>query len=201
MEFFLDGDNASDLFLHDPLEDVSEVDEQEEIPARVRSRLSVLQPATGTGDAFYSYLQDIRGLDLLTHEEEIEIARRAAAGDELAQRKLIESNLRLVIALARRYTRAGVLLVDLIQEGNLGLMYAVEKFDYERGNRFSTYATRWILQAICRAVGKQVRVIHLPEHVFVRLRRIIPLLSNRGAIGFQDVVTLNKLLYRRDKGL
>jgi RNA polymerase primary sigma factor len=151
------------LFLHDP---------QEEPPARVHSRSSVLQPAPGTGDAFYSYLQDIRGLDLLTHEQEIDIARRAAAGDELARRKLIEANLRLVIALARRYTRAGVLLVDLIQEGNLGLMHAVEKFDHERGNRFSTYATRWILQAICRAVGEQVHVIHLPEHVVVRLRRI-----------------------------
>ncbi len=172
MKFFLDGDDASDLFLHDQLEGRSEVDTQEELPARARSRSPVLRPATGTRDAFESYLQDIRGLDLLTHEEEIDIARRAAAGDELARRKLIESNLRLVIALARRYTRAGVLLVDLIQEGNLGLMHAVEKFDYERGNRFSTYATRWILQAICRAVGEQVHAIHLPEHVVVRLRRI-----------------------------
>ncbi len=77
-----------------------------------------------------------------------------------------------MIALARRYARAGVLLVDLIQEGNLGLMHAVKKFDYERGNHFSTYATRWIQQAICRAVGEQVRMIHLPEHVVVRLRRI-----------------------------
>jgi len=77
-----------------------------------------------------------------------------------------------VIALARRYARAGVLLVDLIQEGNLGLMHAVKKFDYERGNHFSNYATRWIQQAICRAVGEQVRMIHLPEHVVVRLRRI-----------------------------
>jgi RNA polymerase primary sigma factor len=145
---------------------------QEEPPARVHSRSSVLRPAPGTGDAFYSYLQDIRGLDLLTHEQEIDIARRAAAGDEPARRKLIEANLRLVIALARRYARAGVLLVDLIQEGNLGLMHAVEKFDHERGHRFSTYATRWIQQAICRAVGEQVHLIHLPEHVVVRLRRI-----------------------------
>jgi RNA polymerase primary sigma factor len=172
MEFFLDGDDASDLFLHDQQEGRSEIDAQEALPARAHSRSSFLRPATGTRDAFYSYLQDIRGLDLLSHEEEIDLARRAAAGDELARRKLIESNLRLVIALARRYTRAGVLLVDLIQEGNLGLMHAVEKFDYERGNRFSTYATRWIQQAICRAVGEQVHVIHLPEHVVVRLRRI-----------------------------
>src|SRR2546428_105736 len=98
--------------------------------------------------------------------------RRAAAGDGLARRKLIESNLRLVIALARRYTRARVLLLDLIQEGNLGLMHAAEKFDYERGNRFSTYATRWIQHAICRAVGEHLRVIHVPEHVAVRLRKI-----------------------------
>jgi RNA polymerase primary sigma factor len=151
------------LFLHDPQEDGSEVDAQEEPPARVHSRSSVFQPAPGSGDAFYSYLQDIRCLDLLTHEEEIAIARRAAAGDELARRKLIEANLRLVIALARRYTRAGVLLVDLIQEGNLGLMHAVEKFDHERGNRFSTYATSWIQQAICRAVGEQAHVIHLDQ--------------------------------------
>lgn len=172
MELFLGGDDASDLFLHDQQEDASEVDAPEELPARIQSRSFVLRPATGTRDAFYSYLQDIRDLDLLTHEEEIDLARQAAAGDKLAQRKLIESNLRLVIALARRYTRAGVLLVDLIQEGNLGLMYAVKKFDYERGNHFSTYATRWIQQAICRAVGEQVHVIHLPEHIVVRLRRI-----------------------------
>ena len=125
MEFFLDGGDASDLFLHDPQgEDESEVDAQEEFPARTHSRSSILRPATDTRDAFHSYLQDIRGLDLLTREEEIELARRAAAGDGLARRKLIESNLRLVIALARRYTRAGVLVVDLIQEGNLGLMHA-----------------------------------------------------------------------------
>ncbi len=173
MEAFLNGGDASDVFLYDlQREDESEVDVQEESPARTHSRSSVLRPATDTRDAFHSYLQDIRSLDLLTREEEIELARQAAAGDQLAQRQLIESNLRLVIALARRYTRAGVLLVDLIQEGNFGLMHAVEKFDYERGCRFSTYATRWIQQAICRAVGAQVHVIHVPEHVTVRLRKI-----------------------------
>ncbi len=173
MEFFLDEDNPSDVFLYNLQgEDKGEVDVQEEFPAHTHSRSSILRPATGTREAFHSYLQDIRGLDLLTREEESDLARRAAAGDKLARRKLIESNLRLVIALARRYARAGVLLVDLIQEGNLGLMRAAEKFDYERGNRFSTYATRWIQQAICRGVGEQVHVIHVPEHVVVRLRRI-----------------------------
>jgi RNA polymerase primary sigma factor len=173
MEFFLDGDDASDLFLHDPQrEDESKAAVREESPARTQSRSSVIRPAAGTRDAFHIYLQDIRGLDLLTHEEEIELAQRAAAGDWLARCKLIESNLRLVIAVARRYARAGVLLVDLIQAGNLGLMQAVDKFDYERGSRLSTYATMWIQQAICRDVGAQLHVIHLPEHVSMRLRRI-----------------------------
>src|SRR6266516_1709226 len=154
-------------------EDSSEIVVLDATPVRSRRpAVTNTRQATGTEDAFQSYLRDIRRLGLLTHAAEIDLARRAAAGDELARRKLIESNLRLVIALARRYARAGVLLVDLIQEGNLGLMRAAEKFDYERGNRFSTYATMWVHQAICRAVGEQVRMIHLPEHVVVRLRRI-----------------------------
>jgi RNA polymerase primary sigma factor len=128
--------------------------------------------ATGSEDAFQSYLRDIRGLGLLTHAEEIELAQRAAAGDELARRKLIESNLRLVIAIARRYTSTGVPLIDLIQEGNLGLMRAAEKFDYQRGCHFGTYATWWIRQAVSRAAGEQSRLIHLPEHVATRLRKV-----------------------------
>jgi RNA polymerase primary sigma factor len=128
--------------------------------------------ATGSEDAFQSYLRDIRGLGLLTHAEEIELAQRAASGDELARRKLIESNLRLVIAIARRYTSTGVPLIDLIQEGNLGLMRAAEKFDYQRGCHFGTYATWWIRQAVSRAAGEQSRLIHLPEHVATRLRKV-----------------------------
>src|SRR6266581_2413930 len=92
--------------------------------------------------------------------------------DELARRKLIESNLRLVIAIARRYTSTGVPLIDLIQEGNLGLMRAAEKFDYRRGCHFGTYATWWIRQAVSRAAGEQSRLIHLPEHVATRLRKV-----------------------------
>jgi RNA polymerase primary sigma factor len=100
--------------------------------------------ALGFEDPFYSYLRDIRELGLLTPDEEIDLARRAAAGNDLARHKLIESNLRLVIAIARRYISSGVPLVDLIQEGNLGLMHAAEKFDYRRGFHFATYATWWI---------------------------------------------------------
>jgi RNA polymerase primary sigma factor len=128
--------------------------------------------AIGPEDPFYSYLRDIRELGLLTPDEEIDLARRAAAGNDLARRKLIESNLRLVVAIARRYISTGVPLMDLIQEGNLGLMRAAEKFDYGRGCHFGTYATWWIRQAVSRAAGDQSRLIHLPEHVATRLRKV-----------------------------
>jgi RNA polymerase primary sigma factor len=128
--------------------------------------------ASGSEDAFQSYLRDIRCLGLLTHQEEIELAQQAATGDTRARRKLIESNLRLVIAIARRYVNTGVPLIDLIQEGNLGLMRAAEKFDYQRGCHFGTYATWWIRQAVSRAAGEQSRMIHLPEHVATRLRKV-----------------------------
>lgn len=136
------------------------------------------RPQGSTGQASYSedallnYLRDIHGLGLLTHAEEIDLAQRIAVGDERARRKLIESNLRLVIAIARRYTNTGVPLIDLIQEGNLGLMRAAEKFDYRRGCHFGTYATWWIRQAVSRAAGEQARLIHLPEHVVTRLRKV-----------------------------
>jgi RNA polymerase primary sigma factor len=127
---------------------------------------------TGVEDAFHSYLQDIRGLGLLTHAEELDLARKAAEGNEQARRRLIEGNLRLVISIARRYTSTGVPLIDLIQEGNLGLMRAAEKFDYRRGCHFGTYATWWIRQAVSRAAGEQSRLIHFPEHVATRLRKV-----------------------------
>jgi len=137
-----------------------------------KANIAHTKQSTGSEDAFQSYLHDIRGMGLLTHAEEIDLAQRAAAGDKLARRKLIESNLRLVIAIARRYTSTGVPLVDLIQEGNLGLMRAAEKFDYQRGCHFGTYATWWIRQAVSRAAGEHARLIHLPEHVATRLRKV-----------------------------
>ncbi|HKV58644.1 MAG TPA: sigma-70 family RNA polymerase sigma factor [Ktedonobacteraceae bacterium] len=129
---------------------------------------------SNSADAFQSYLHDIGHLDLrnLTPDEEIDLGQRIAAGNEMARRKLIESNLRLVISIARQYSNAEVPLVDLIQEGNLGLMHAAEKFDYRRGCHFGTYATWWIRQAISRAAGDQSRLIHLPEHVATRLRKV-----------------------------
>ncbi len=167
-------DETTALLLDDAsMADNTGTDALEELPTNSQhARTSSTRTALGSEDAFQSYLRDIRGLGLLTHAEEVDLAQRAAAGDELARRTLIESNLRLVIAIARRYTSTGVPLIDLIQEGNLGLMRAAEKFDYRRGCHFGTYATWWIRQAVSRAAGEQSRLIHLPEHVATRLRKV-----------------------------
>jgi RNA polymerase primary sigma factor len=154
-------------------EEGNESDTADETAVRRRRRgKGPAGKVTGVEDAFHSYLQDIRGLGLLTHAEELDLARKAAEGNEQARRRLIEGNLRLVISIARRYTSTGVPLIDLIQEGNLGLMRAAEKFDYRRGCHFGTYATWWIRQAVSRAAGEQSRLIHFPEHVATRLRKV-----------------------------
>jgi RNA polymerase primary sigma factor len=124
-------------------------------------------------DPLKLYVRQIGGGALLTREEERELARRKDEGDEEAKRKLIESNLRLVMAITRNYTRANVPLLDLIQEGNLGLIRAVEKFDYRLGFKLSTYATWWIRQAITRALADQGRTIRLPVHVADQVRRLL----------------------------
>jgi RNA polymerase primary sigma factor len=167
-------DDEHYVLLDDDEDDDTENDALDDrLTSRARkANITATKQASGAEDAFQSYLRDIRGLGLLTHAEEIELAQRAAAGDALARRKLVESNLRLVIAIARRYTSTGVPLIDLIQEGNLGLMRAAEKFDYQRGCHFGTYATWWIRQAVSRAAGEQSRMIHLPEHVATRLRKV-----------------------------
>jgi RNA polymerase primary sigma factor len=128
--------------------------------------------ADGSGDAFRSYVQDIRSFGRLTHAEERLLAKRSAAGDQRARRRLVEANLRLVIVYAQWYMKSGVPLADLIQEGNLGLMRAAEKFDWRRGCHFSTYATWWIRQAISHAASEQSRLIHVPEHVATRVGKI-----------------------------
>jgi RNA polymerase primary sigma factor len=124
-------------------------------------------------DPLRLYVRQIGGGALLTREEERELARRKDDGDEAAKRRLIESNLRLVMAITRNYTKADVPLLDLIQEGNLGLIRAVEKFDYKLGYKLSTYATWWIRQAITRALADQGRTIRLPVHVADQVRRLL----------------------------
>ena len=119
------------------------------------------------------YLRDISRIPLLSREEEGELARRVRRGDEAAKARMVESNLRLVVQIARRYRNRGLALLDLIEEGNLGLLHAVEKFDPDRGTRFSTYATWWIRQAITRALANQARIIRLPVEVEMRLGRYV----------------------------
>jgi RNA polymerase primary sigma factor len=126
-----------------------------------------------TADPLKLYVRQIGDGRLLTPQEERELARLKDAGDDAAKRKLIESNLRLVMSITRNYTKAGVPLLDLIQEGNLGLIRAVEKFDYKLGFKLSTYATWWIRQAITRALADQGRTIRLPVHVAEQVRKVM----------------------------
>lgn len=123
------------------------------------------------GDTVQMYLKEIGRVELLTAEEEIELAERIKQGDEEARRKMVEANLRLVVSIARRYVGRNVLLLDLIQEGNMGLMRAIDKFDPSKGFKFSTYATWWIRQAITRAIADQGRTIRVPVHMVERINK------------------------------
>ena len=142
----------------EPLVDVEDTDVRHETRETSRANLAV-------------YLKEISRISLLTREEEAELARRARGGDEAAKARLVEANLRLVVQVARRYLNRGLPLPDLIEEGNLGLLRAVEKFDPDRGLRFSTYGVWWIRQAIVRALANQARTIRIPVHVGLLLAR------------------------------
>jgi len=144
----------------DTLLEVEDLDQQDETRDTSRANLAV-------------YFGEIARIPLLSREEELQLARRAAAGDESAKQRLIEANLRLVVQVARRYLNRGLPLPDLIEEGNLGLLRAVEKFDGERGVRFSTYATWWIRHAVTRALANQARTVRLPVHVQMLLARYV----------------------------
>ena len=124
-------------------------------------------------DPVRMYLKEIGRVPLLTAEEEVALAKQMEAGDEEAQRRLAEANLRLVVSIAKRYVGRGMLFLDLIQEGNLGLIKAVEKFDYNKGYKFSTYATWWIRQAITRAIADQARTIRIPVHMVETINKLI----------------------------
>lgn len=126
-----------------------------------------------TDDPVKVYLKDIGKVPLLSMDDEIELAKRMALGDDEAKRRLSEANLRLVVSIAKRYVGRGMLFLDLIQEGNIGLMKAVDKFDYTKGFRFSTYATWWIRQAITRAIADQARTIRIPVHMVETINKLI----------------------------
>jgi RNA polymerase primary sigma factor len=146
-------------------EPVLELPVDEELDAEEAQGLGHRQPIE-------IYLSEIRQIPLLTREQEVEVAKQVAAGDEAAKKRMVESNLRLVVMLARRYQGRGLPLADLIAEGNLGLIRAVEKFRWDRGTRFSTYGTWWIRQAIQRALANQARLIRLPVHVEAQLGKV-----------------------------
>ena len=141
--------------------------EEEVIP---KLDLSVKTP---TNDPVRMYLKEIGKVPLLTAEEEVALAKRIERRDMDAKRKLIEANLRLVVSIAKRYVGRGMLFLDLIQEGNLGLIRAVEKFDYRKGYKFTTYATWWIRQAITRAIADQARTIRIPVHMVETINKLI----------------------------
>jgi len=127
----------------------------------------------GVDDPVKMYLKEIGQVSLLTPEEEVELAKKIEKGDAEAKKKLIEANLRLVVSIAKRYVGRGMLFLDLIQEGNLGLIRAVEKFDYRKGYKFSTYATWWIRQAITRAIADQARTIRIPVHMVETINKLV----------------------------
>ncbi|WAA10390.1 RNA polymerase sigma factor RpoD [Fervidibacillus albus] len=130
-------------------------------------------PGIKINDPVRMYLKEIGRVDLLTPEEEIELAERISNGDEEAKRRLAEANLRLVVSIAKRYVGRGMLFLDLIQEGNMGLLKAVEKFDHTKGFKFSTYATWWIRQAITRAIADQARTIRIPVHMVETINKLV----------------------------
>ena len=152
------------------LDDLSAV---EEVPDEEVTDTDALMDSFATDDPVRMYLKEIGKVPLLTPEEEVELARKMSEGDEEAKRRMTEANLRLVVSIAKRYVGRGMLFLDLIQEGNLGLIKAVEKFDYTKGYKFSTYATWWIRQAITRAIADQARTIRIPVHMVETINKTI----------------------------
>ena len=152
-------------------EDEIEKDNEDEIE-EIEIDLSVPE-GISIDDPVRMYLKEIGRVPLLTAEEEVALAKRMEQGDEEAQKRLAEANLRLVVSIAKRYVGRGMLFLDLIQEGNLGLIKAVEKFDYNKGYKFSTYATWWIRQAITRAIADQARTIRIPVHMVETINKLI----------------------------
>ena len=157
----------------DILPELEELQELEEVTEEEILDTDSMADSFSTDDPVRMYLKEIGKVALLTPEEEIDLAKRMAEGDEEAKRRMAEANLRLVVSIAKRYVGRGMLFLDLIQEGNLGLIKAVEKFDYTKGYKFSTYATWWIRQAITRAIADQARTIRIPVHMVETINKVI----------------------------
>ena len=167
------GDDELPPLEEDELPAIEELEEIEEASEEELSDTDAIADNFSTDDPVRMYLKEIGKVPLLSPEEEIDLAIRMANGDEEAKRRMAEANLRLVVSIAKRYVGRGMLFLDLIQEGNLGLIKAVEKFDYTKGYKFSTYATWWIRQAITRAIADQARTIRIPVHMVETINKVI----------------------------
>ena len=172
-------DDDIDDFIEDRVDDIDDFDhfnpeELEEISEDelISDDLFNLSGDMKVDEPIKMYLREIGQIPLLSHDEELEYAKRALEGDDWAQKQLVEANLRLVVSIAKKHTNRGLKLLDLIQEGNIGLMKAVEKFEYTKGYKFSTYATWWIRQAITRAIADQGRTIRIPVHMIETINKI-----------------------------
>ena len=166
--------DAIDVGLIDDLSpEIEELEKIEELSQEEIVDPETLVDSFSIDDPVRMYLKEIGKVNLLTQEEEIELAKRMAEGDEEAKQRMAEANLRLVVSIAKRYVGRGMLFLDLIQEGNLGLIKAVEKFNYTKGYKFSTYATWWIRQAITRAIADQARTIRIPVHMVETINKVI----------------------------
>jgi len=157
----------------DILPELDEIEELEEVTEEEMMDTDSMVDTFSTDDPVRMYLKEIGKVALLTPEEEIDLAKKMAEGNEDAKRRMAEANLRLVVSIAKRYVGRGMLFLDLIQEGNLGLIKAVDKFDYTKGYKFSTYATWWIRQAITRAIADQARTIRIPVHMVETINKVI----------------------------
>ncbi len=167
---FLESNNIDVLRISDDDDDIL-IDDEEEV--EVENIDLTVPDGISIEDPVRMYLKEIGKVPLLSAEEEIELAKRMELGDQEAKKQLAEANLRLVVSIAKRYVGRGMLFLDLIQEGNLGLIKAVEKFDYRKGYKFSTYATWWIRQAITRAIADQARTIRIPVHMVETINKLI----------------------------
>ena len=175
----MDSDQIEKLYDKFESMNIDVVDEELEVPENINEEIAEIENDASLGegisidDPVRMYLKEIGKVPLLSATEEIELAKRMADGDQEAKKKLAEANLRLVVSVAKRYVGRGMLFLDLIQEGNLGLIKAVEKFDYRKGYKFSTYATWWIRQAITRAIADQARTIRIPVHMVETINKLI----------------------------
>ena len=173
--FEMDSDQMDDFFDQLNDNDITLVNEKDssDTDDKINPNDLSAPPGVKINDPVRMYLKEIGRVNLLSAQEEIELAKRIEQGDEIAKSRLAEANLRLVVSIAKRYVGRGMLFLDLIQEGNMGLIKAVEKFDFSKGFKFSTYATWWIRQAITRAIADQARTIRIPVHMVETINKLI----------------------------